>query len=158
MKNLFIGGSTAAILSRKELKPINAYLAAQYNAHLPENYAYILTRKSNLYACSRKIEELPLQKMRLSAVGLYLGEYAKGEFRLSIEGSQLLGVSAQRNTIELNKEEIHQWMKGESLQLSHHCSGFVIVMHKGDYFGAGRAKENVLLNYVPKIRRLQEIA
>lgn len=146
------------IMNKKELKQINGYLKKQYDVSLDDNFAYMMNTKDNLYMCTRDVERLPLKEMRVSSIGLYIGEFIHGEFRLSIEGSQLFGSRAKRNIVELNKEEMEEWMKGESIPTKEINNGYVIVRYNQDYLGSGRIKNGVLLNFIPKVRRVQELA
>ena len=74
--------------------------------------------------------------------------------RLSIEGSQIMGPYAKKNVLELSKEASRDWLKGRDLAVETDCSGFVIVKSGDDFMGCGKVKDNKLLNFVPKIRRI----
>ncbi|MBU1854299.1 MAG: hypothetical protein KKF89_01120, partial [Nanoarchaeota archaeon] len=58
------------------------------------------------------------------------------------------------NILELNKEQFEQWLKGEDIEINTSMKDFVIVKHNSDYVGCGKIKNNLLMNYVPKARRL----
>ncbi|MBI4440741.1 hypothetical protein HY639_01095 [Candidatus Woesearchaeota archaeon] len=157
MKRIPVAGGFLEILNKKELKPINAALQKHYGTSLPGDYVYMLNTRDNLYMVSRAIEDLPLKELRVSSIGLYIGEWLHGELRLSIEGSQLLGPLAQRNVADLADADCALWMQGESIH-SVGDNGYVIIRHNGDFLGCGRRKDGVLLNYVPKTRRVKELA
>ena len=79
--------------------------------------------------------------------------------RLSIEGSQIIGPKATKNVVEINDEQVKQWLKGEDLEIEdkNNYSGFVIIKNKNDFLGTGKIKDNKILNYVNKGRRVNII-
>lgn len=85
---------------------------------------------------------------------MYIGEFKKGELRLSIEGSQLIGPHAKKNVVELDRNELRQWLRGEDLIKEVKEEGYVIMKSNNDFVGCGRVKEGKILNFVPKARRL----
>ena len=80
----------------------------------------------------------------------------ENEIRLSIEGSQIIGPKAAKNVVEINEEQTKEWLKGEDLEIDgkSNYSGFVIIKHNADFLGTGKYKENKILNYVSKSRRI----
>lgn len=146
------------ILNKRAQKPINAHLQKQFGVSLDQRFVYVLSNKSNLYMATRMLDILPLMDMHITTVGLYLGEWSHGELRLSIEGSQLFGPSATHNVLDLRSDELLLWMKGEEFPKTGDYTGYILIRHNTDYLGCGRLKNGILLNYIPKTRRLQEIA
>jgi len=144
------------VMSKRDQKPINAYLQKQFGVSLDRQFVYVLSNKSNLYMATPMLNALPLEHMRITTIGLYLGEWSHGELRLSIEGSQLFGPHATQNVFDLTNDELSLWMRGERLAKDAECVGYVIVRHNVDYLGCGRLKNGALLNFIPKTRRLQE--
>lgn len=149
MKRIPIFAGFVEILSKKELKEINNYLQARFGAKL-EGSAYVKSTKGNIYMTTRNLGDVDLKNLRISSIGLYIGEMRKGEFRLSIEGSQILGPKAIKGIVEI--QEVAKWMKGESIPIGSSEVGYVIVKHGNDFLGCGRIKNGMLLNYVPKTR------
>ena len=100
-----------------------------------------------------------MESIRIDSIGLYIGEYKKGKFRVSLEGSNIIGKKAKKNIVELNLKERNQWMKGEDLlkDLGEQAR-FIILKHNSDFLGCGRYKEGRVFNAVPKTRRLRVIA
>ena len=75
--------------------------------------------------------------------------------RLSIEGSQIVGLKAAKNVVDLDEEETKRWFKGEDLEKEcKDCSGFVVLRHKNDFLGTGKYTNGKILNYVSKTRRV----
>ena len=88
---------------------------------------------------------------------MYFCELGK-EIRLSIEGSQLVGPKATKNIAEITEQQAKQWLKGEDLEIKdNHYSGFIIIKHDNYFLGAGKYKENKILNYVGKSRRINAV-
>ena len=115
----------------------------------------MLQKEDDIFLVSRSVGDMNLKDLRINSLGLYFGELKHGQLRLSIEGSQIIGPHSTKNVIELDHEQIKKWLSGENLELSSESSSkFVIVKHEQDFFGCGRIKENILLNFLPKSRRL----
>ena len=119
---------------------------------------YINQRNKKVYILSCNLDNLNLQ--RISGYGLYFGTFHDDDrFRLSIEGSHF--VKPQKNFIEINDEKLSSYISGETLfkdevkKYDHldRCP-FLIVRHKDESIGCVSPKQNELLNYIPKSRRL----
>ena len=153
-----IGYTEYEVLNKKTLRPINTFLINHFGASLPEGFAYLKSTKENVYLMSRWLAQLPLAQLRINSVGLYVGEITNAEFRLSIEGSQIIGPKVTKNVVALEKKELEQWMRGEPVPKETTASGYVIIRYGDDYLGSGRVKDGQLLNFVPKTRRVKELA
>ncbi|MFO8015890.1 MAG: hypothetical protein R6U32_02190 [Candidatus Woesearchaeota archaeon] len=136
----------------------------------------MLSSRDKIYLLSKSFEGLDERKLRINSAGLYFGELKGESLRLSVEGSQMIGPESQRNTAELDDNEIMSWLSGEDIMIgegrkgsmTEGCSGnsFVIIKHrdkatgKHDFFGCGKhmpADEKGserILNYMPKTRRV----
>jgi NOL1/NOP2/fmu family ribosome biogenesis protein len=146
-------------LKSKEAKDILNLIDRQWGGTLDlEGHALFQNRKDNLYLASRDVGRVDLARLRVTAIGCYIGEYKHGELRPSIEGSQLIGPTATRNVADLDAAETQAWMRGEDIPKEGSWNGFVIVRHGRNYLGSGKCKDGKLLNYVPKTRRLAEMA
>ncbi|OYT31976.1 hypothetical protein DRJ22_02320 [Candidatus Woesearchaeota archaeon] len=113
----------------------------------------IFQSKDKFYLTNRNVEFIP-SGLRVNNLGLYIAEVKKGEIRLSIEGSQLIGPVASKNIFQITDEQLRQWFGGEDLSCDKNFSGFVILRHNDDFLGSGKFKNNVILNFVPKARRV----
>lgn len=112
--------------------------------------------KDRIYLVNTEYDTVDLNGIRINNVGLYIAE-EKGELRLSIEGSQLVGPEATKNVLEIDDESRKQWFMGEDLHVPGDFEGFVILKHGKDFIGSGKYKEGKILNFVPKTRRLQQV-
>ncbi len=99
----------------------------------------------------RKLAELAF----LETIGVYFAKEINREFRLSIEGAQILKNQIKKNIFELNKEQAEKWMMGQELNIKTGKTGFIIMEHKGDILGCGKASEEKITNFIPKTRRLK---
>ena len=143
------------ILNAKEKKAINQLLEEQWGCTQKLDYVYIKNTKNRIFFMNRDLEHLDMGSLRLSSVGLYIGELMhESEIRLSIEGSQVVGPNATKNIIEVTASQMRSWLKGNDLEISTETKGFVILKWSKDFLGCGRVKEGRIINYVPKTRRI----
>jgi NOL1/NOP2/fmu family ribosome biogenesis protein len=141
-------------LNSRKVKEIHAMLEAQWGVKDRLDYAFLENDEGNIYIVSRDIERIDMDRLRINSIGMYFGEVKHGELRLSIEGSQLIGPKAIKNILEIDEAESKQWMLGHDLEKDAGDARFVIIRHGKDFMGTGRVKEGRVLNYIPKIRRL----
>lgn len=113
-----------------------------------------LQGKDRLYTINRDIERIDEKKLNIDTMGLYFGTISNDEIRLSIEGSQIIGKDCKKNILELNEREMKDWLMGKELDKKTGLRGFVLLKHKNDFLGTGRIKDNIVLSYVPKSRRI----
>lgn len=142
------------ILNSKEIKEIYRLIESQWGAKLKLGYAFLMNPKNRVFIVNRDIEKIGLEKLRINSIGMYFCEVDKLGIRLSIEGSQIVGPHAAKNIAEITEEQAKQWLKGEDLEANGDYSGFLIIKHNNDFLGTGKFKENKILNYVSKSRRI----
>jgi len=154
------------ILNSKEKKLFLRELEEQYNtSKLDLDYVFLKNNEGKLFLVSNYLKNLKTDDLRINALGLYFANISKG-IRLSIEGSQLIGHRAKK-FIELNNEQIKNWIRGFDVILDNinldnikdidELRGFVLIKNKDDFYGTGFLKENKILNYVPKERRIKNL-
>ena len=142
-------------LGSKEKKQLLLQIKKQWDADFNPDFAFFKNEKQKIYVINKDVAKIDLSGARINSVGMYFGEDKKGELRLSIEGSQLIGPLAKKNIIELNDEEAIAWLRGDDLQKECDCSGFIIMKHNDDYIATGKyTADQRILNFVPKARRL----
>lgn len=155
--------SNLKILNSRETKHIYERLKEQYGFNYDkttQEYIFLMNKDNRIYIVSRNIEILPYDEMKIDSVGMYLGELYKESVRLSIEGSQMIGPSSDKNIIELSKDEMIEWIKGADIEHEDTGKEFIIIKYnnldtgKADYLGAGKYKDGKIMNYVSKSRRL----
>ena len=144
------------ILNKKQIRAILKIIKEQWGAGLEPEHAFLMSPKNKIYIVNKDISKIDFSKLNINNVGLYFGELTKNhEFRLSIEGSQIVGKSAKKNIVELNKNQARKWFRGEDIETEQQAMGFVILKHDGDFLGCGRLIKGRILNYVAKARRVE---
>jgi len=142
------------ILNKKEIKEIYNLIEKQWSAKLEVDYVFLRNNKHRVFICNKDISKIDLSKLRINSFGMYFCEIDRVGIRLSIEGSQIVGPKATKNITEIDEKQTKQWLKGEDLEIEGNYSGFVILKHKNYFLGTGKFKENKVLNYVGKSRRI----
>jgi NOL1/NOP2/fmu family ribosome biogenesis protein len=145
------------ILNKKKIKNILKAIESQWSAKPELDYVFLLSTKDKIYLSNRAIGEIDTSQLRINNIGVYFGEFKNNELRLSIEGSQLVGPHATKNTIELNDKQTRKWLRGEDVDLDDDRKAFVILKYKDDFLGCGRLVNKKVLNFVPKARRVEVI-
>ena len=79
-----------------------------------------------------------------------------GRTELSERESNQLHVLEEFLPKEISDEELKYWFNGENLARKN-LSGFVLIKNKNDFLGCGYAKEGIIINYIPKERRVKEL-
>lgn len=149
-------------LRSKDRKKLLLSLQEQFGVDsLPEG-VYLQNNKDKVYLITRDLERIPFEELLIDSLGLYFGTWQGEGFRLSIEGSQLLFPQVKKNVVVLDSSQRNSWLRGEDIPWDADSNRFVIVTdEKGDVLGCGRLRapklvteKGVLMNYVPKARRL----
>jgi len=142
------------VLERKDRKRFLEILKKQFGFKDKLDYVFLINNKNKVFIVNKEIAYIELSKIRINSIGLYIAEFRNNEVRPSIDGSQIIGPKAKKNIVELNEKEARSWLKGNDLEKEVGAEGFVILKHDKDYLGSGKVKENRILNFVPKTRRL----
>ena len=145
-------------LNSKETKEILKLIEEQWGAKLKLDYTFAKNSKNRVFIVNKDINKIDFSKLRINSVGMYFCDI-ENEIRLSIEGSQIIGPKAAKNVVEINEEQTKQWLKGEDLEIEDkgNYRRFVIIKHENDFLGSGKFKDNRILNYVSKSRRINAI-
>ena len=142
------------ILNSKEKKEIQSILKKQFGYKEKLTYTLLKNEKGKLYCINNEFASIDLSKLRINTIGLYFARQVDNTIRLTIEGSQIIGKNASKNIIELTKDEMLDWLKGNDLIKDINNNEFIILKHKNDFLGCGKCKEGKIFNYVPKGRRI----
>jgi NOL1/NOP2/fmu family ribosome biogenesis protein len=143
------------VLGSREIKKIHELLKKRFSFEKRLDYVFFMSNKNRLYIINKDFSKIDLSKLRVNSVGSYFGKINKGEIRLSIEGSQLIGKDSKKNVLELEPKETKEWLRGIDLDKEYPDKGFIILKNNEDFLGCGKAIEGKILNYVPKNRRLR---
>ncbi|MFB0560936.1 MAG: hypothetical protein ACETWM_06965 [Candidatus Lokiarchaeia archaeon] len=109
--------------------------------------------KKKAYAY-KECTELENQPMDIIHYGVYFGRLEKDGLRLSIEGTQLIGKKAKNNIVEIEYDKAIKWMRGEDIKVKSEAYGYVILKWKNYFLGCGKLKDETIINFVPKDRRI----
>ena len=141
----------AKILNSKEIKKILKDLE-HFGFKGKLGYVFFKNKDGKLFILSKKFGEIDINKVRINNLGLYFGKQENSGIRLSIEGIQIIKPS--KNVIDLDENQLKQWVQGQDLEIESKAKGFVAIKHNNDFYGSGSYKQGKLLNYIPKSRRL----
>lgn len=144
------------ILNKKEINKLLNLIKNQFSiTNLELNFVFFSNEENKIFIASKKIHEFDLNKLRINNIGLYLAKIEQDGIRLSIEGSQLIGQKVNKNFIELDFNEAKLWFLGHDLEYNGNEKGYVILKHKNDFLGCGKVKNNKILNFIDKGRRIK---
>ncbi len=143
------------ILNTREIKNIHKLLKERFGFEKKLDYAFLMNNKNRIFIINRDFADIDTSKLRINSLGMYFGEIFNDEIRLSIEGSQLIGKDATENILELDDKQARYWLKGFDLDIGLEDKGYIILEHKDDFLGCGKAVNEKILNFVPKNRRVK---
>ena len=154
------------IMNSHEKKEVMDILRKQWGAELGQEIVFLYSEKKHkVYIIARDIENIDLETLHIDSLGLYFGELmeqkegvAGRELRLSIEGSQIVGPLASKNIVDIDDASAREWIRGQNVFNRAGAEGWVISRRGADLMGCGRVNEKVILNYVPKPRRIKNPA
>jgi NOL1/NOP2/fmu family ribosome biogenesis protein len=148
------------ILNSKERKLLRQLLDEQFGITtlFDDKVLFCINKKERVYITNKEIFDEEQDKLRVNAFGLYIGSYMVDGFRFSLEGAQLLGPQASKNIIELDLEERNAWFRGEELEADESFNGQYVLLKSGnDFCGVGRVKNEKIMNYLSKSRKLTNV-
>lgn len=142
------------VLNSKEIKEIMNMLKEQFGYEQKISQVFLQNNREKVFLINRDIERFDLSTLRIDSAGMYFGKFFNDGFRLSIEGSQLIGNACKKNVFEVELSQKHEWMKGNDLEMIQEENKFIIIRSGNDFIGCGKIKNGLALNSVPKSRRL----
>tara|TARA_Y100000034_G_scaffold29868_1_gene36388 strand:+ start:508 stop:975 length:468 start_codon:yes stop_codon:yes gene_type:complete len=151
---------TLKILNQKEKQEIEEKLNKQFGIKKISE-KIIMKGKGKLFLFSGSFTDNEIKKLEeiaiIEKVGVYFAKIDErtNNIRLSIEGSQIFKNQINKNIFEIPKELVEQWMKGQELNIKIEKKGFVVMKYEDDFLGTGKASEEKISNFIPKIRRLK---
>ena len=155
------------VLNTREKKKFLEILKKNYGYENKIKQVILLDKEKKIFFLTQDIAMISKDQekaLRIDKAGLYIGRIEPEGIRLSMEGSQIIGPYAKKNVLEINKENLEPWVKGEDLILNHEemiktgkNKGFFIIKHKKDYLGCAKIKEEKAHNLITKTRRLKNL-
>ncbi|MBW3013792.1 hypothetical protein KY335_00950 [Candidatus Woesearchaeota archaeon] len=147
------------ILNTRDVKELKKIISDVWGVDFELEVVFLKSEKRDrIYAVNRDIADIDLSKLRIDTLGLYFGTWNVKGFRLSFEGSRIIGPLAKKNVAELNEKQRDEWIKGQDIEFDSSSKEFLIIKCGADYFGCGKMREGMLYNFVPKTRRLSVVA
>ena len=148
------------LLSIQETKEILSKLNKQFGIkEIPGKLIKIGKERIFLFQGDFSEEQIKdLEKITfIEKIGIYIGAIfpPTGEIRLSIEGTQIFKNQIIKNIFEINNEQLENWMQGEELNIQTGLRGIIVIKHKDNFLGCGKASEIKIGNFIPKSRRLR---
>ena len=96
------------------------------------------------------------QLTNIESIGIYLIKKEKeNDLRLSLDAIHLLKDQINKNIVEINESQLHDWLRGKDIEIKAE-KGNVIIQFKGDLIGFGKSNGEKIYNYIPKDRRLKK--
>lgn len=148
------------ILNSKEIKHIHQQLEEQFTFTKKLDFAFLMNQKNKIYIVSKDIGSIDLESFRKDSIGLYFAHQATDGIRLTIEGSQLVGPSAKKNILEINSNQLKEYVRGFELHKRHfkEPEGYYLVKHEDDFIGCIKITQDKILSFLSKARRLKVLS
>lgn len=147
----------AKILGRTGKKRVYQELRDRFGfkGKLPYGFLKIQERVKVL---SRGFKDVKVEGLAIENLGLLFGEWREEGLFLTIEGSQMVGPKATKNVLELNSDQLREWMTGGGIKVKRRGleKGIVIVKHKRDFLGCGRLFQGKIWSSIPPHRRIRK--
>ena len=145
------------ILNNKEKKKIIELMKNYYGtSEIKLDYVFMKNKDDKVYLLSKDFSKIDTENIRINSIGMYFAKLYPNGIRLSIEGSQLIGPLAKKNILEVNNDEVKNWVKGYDILTDERFNGYVIIKNNNDYFGWGFYREGKIENMIPKDRRIKK--
>ena len=122
-------------------------------------YLLIQTGKEKIRGFSGNLsKEEIIQLSRLTnieIIGLYMLK-KEGDFRITLDAIHLIKGQIKNNIIEINDEQLQDWLRGRDLNIQTNNRNKFIIKHNDDFIGFGKSNGIKIFNYIPKDRRLKK--
>lgn len=93
--------------------------------------------------------------LNVNFIGIPLLKKEDSDFKIGFDAIHLLKEQITKGIVEINKEQLEQWIRGKDLEITSD-SKFVIIKYKSDFIGYGKSTGEKILNHVPKERRIRK--
>ncbi|MDO8528597.1 MAG: hypothetical protein Q7S06_01745 [Nanoarchaeota archaeon] len=146
------------ILSKNEKREIERKLNKQFGV---KEIPGMLIKFGNdrIFFFSGKLKENEIRiiesEVPIERIGVYFARIMNDFPKLSIEATQILKEQISKNIFELNQQQSKEWMSGRDLNIQTEQKGFLVMKYKDEVLGCGKASENKISNFIPKMRRLK---
>ena len=112
--------------------------------------------KMRAFSGSLSKEEISLigSITRIESIGLYAMK-KESPIRLSFDFPHLITDQLTKNILEINDNQVKDWMKGQNLEIKKE-RGICLIKHGNYFLGCGKSTGEKIINHVPKDRRLRK--
>ena len=149
------------LLEKQQVKEIERIIEKNYGTKidLMEFSVFKTSNDEKIWIASKQIFGVDLRKLVVNSIGLYLGKLKRNEkISLSTEGSQLIGKTATKNVVYLDKEGGHKFLQGMNVKpektVNVESHNFVILRTQQEILGSSLFTEEEIKNLLPKSRRV----
>jgi len=144
-------------LNSKEKKTFVSVLEEKYGFKGKIEHA-LFEKEEKYFIVNNDVEKILNVKIHINSYGLYIGELRHGNFRFSVEGAQIYGKNCNKNIVELTKEQTKDWFNGNNVALIKGQEAedrtYVLIKYDDLFVGCGRVDGRLILNFLPKVRRI----
>lgn len=149
------------LMDRSHRKRVEEALREEFGVEggLGEEFVALYSSEGKVRVTTPEVFEVAREIGRFESVGLYVLKTTKFGVYLSLEGSQLLRDRIRRNVVEVDRERLEVWMRGEPIPLEGVKGSvegeYAVVRWRDVYAGSGKvSKDGKLHPQIPKSRRL----
>ena len=153
--------------SPKEKKKITEDIESRYGyCFNQKDFQIFNTKQGRHYLLNRTEEEADINKLRISSIGLYIGQWQSDGFRLNIDACHIIAQKATKNILEVDDSIADLWLQGKNIPLGEEMKSIpelkdrnmFIGIHKKLVLGCAKVLNNEIQPYINKSRRIQDIA
>jgi NOL1/NOP2/fmu family ribosome biogenesis protein len=146
------------ILNSKQWHEIAKFLREQFGVEnfsgrimkLGEEKLFLFTGDATNEEIKKLEEIVPVERL-----GVYFAKLIRNDVKLNIEGTQALKNQIKKNIFEIDEEQATKWMQGQELNIKTGKKNFLVMKYKDNFLGCGKASEDKIGNFIPKMRRLK---
>jgi len=148
------------VLVSKERKALLKAIQATYGCSsiFSDFVLFKTSKEEKLWIAPKEIFNVNVEKLRPQSAGLYIGRIDRGVLRLSIEGAQIVGKTATKGIVEIDKEQLWDFLRGFDINIFKKVevqdNSYVLVRYGTDVLGVSKLVGDKLQNVLPKSRKL----
>jgi len=150
------------ILDKDEVKKFQEIVDKNYKSSFElKDFGVMLGSEERIWLAARDVFSFDFSKLPVNSIGMNFGKLKRnGKFRLTIEGSQLVGRTAERNVAIVSDNDAESFLRGEDVNILQaiDCEEHTFVILKtesGIILGSALFAEGKMKNLLPKSRRIQ---
>ena len=149
------------ILDKHEVAEVQEIIDRNYKSGFGlKDFGVMLGSEERIWLAARDVFAFDFSKLPVNSVGMNFGKLKRnGKLRLTIEGSQLVGRTAEKNVAVVADMAAEKFLRGQDVEVlrNENCDehNFVIVRKEnGEIIGSALFAEGKLKNFLPKSRRI----